>query len=103
MLLLSQALRRRDRQGLSERFLEAAVRILRDTIDFCGGAADGGDAPLLTEDMLPGRTFDGILKNGTANRTIMSTRGGDCMNHGLIYGDCYFVECGSRLMQMGLV
>ena len=46
------------------------------------------------------RTFDGILKYGTANNNQYSKR--RYANHGLVYGDYYLVAFGNRLLQMGL-
>lgn len=108
MLLLSQALSARGDNILSKRFLEASIRIVRDTLDLSLaeetarlsrnlGTAEG----LQVEDCVPGKTFDGILKHGTANNNEHARR--RLADHGLVYGDYYLVEYGNRLMQMGLI
>lgn len=108
MLLLSQALRARGDHRLAERFLEASIRIVRDTLDL--SLADetarfsshlDSTGTLEVEDTFPGKTFDSVLKHGTANNNEHARR--RLADHGLVYGDYYFVEFGNRLMQMGLV
>ena len=108
LLLLSQALRARGDHTLSKRFLEGAIRIIRDTLDLShaeetarlSGFGDKAGG-LKVEDCVPGKTFDGVLKHGTANNNEYARR--RLADHGLVYGDYYLVECGNRLMQMGLV
>lgn len=108
MLLLSQTLSARDDHSLSKRFLDASIRIIWDTLDLSlaeetarlskNPAAAGS---LQVEDCVPGKTFDGVLKHGTANNNEHARR--RLADHGLMYGDYYLVEYGNRLMQMGLI
>lgn len=108
MLLLSQALSARGDDALSRRFLEASIRIVQDTLDLSlaeetarlSGKPDGAGS-LQVEDCVPGKTFDGVLKHGTANNNEHARR--RLADHGLVYGDYYLVEYGNRLMQMGLI
>lgn len=109
MLLLSQALRARGDHRLSKRYLEASLLIVRDTLDLslADETARLSTTPgvetttLCVEDMFPGKTFDSIIKHGTANNNEHARR--RLANHGLVYGDYYLVEFGNRLLQMGLV
>ncbi|KAM0418797.1 hypothetical protein ACHAPT_012307 [Fusarium lateritium] len=106
MLLLSQNLAAQDDHVLSRRFFEAAIDIVKDTIDFSlamekvqFGRDDG--AGIYTKDVLAGQTFEAIMKHGTANNNENARR--RYCNHGLVYGDYYLVEFGNRLLNMGLV
>ncbi|SPO04654.1 related to glucuronyl hydrolase [Cephalotrichum gorgonifer] len=108
MLLLFQALSSRGDYPLAKRFLEASIRIVQDTFDL--SLADerarlstgpGEEGTLQVEDVVPGKTFDSVLKNGTANNNEHARR--RLADHGLVYGDYYLVEYGNRLMQMGIV
>ena len=108
LLLLSQALIARGDHTLSKRFLEASIRIVRHTLDLSlaeekAQLLSNSDAAgsLEVEDCVPGKTFDGVLKHGTANNNEHARR--RLADHGLVYGDYYLVEYGNRLMQMGLV
>jgi hypothetical protein len=109
MLVLSQALAGAGESELATRFREAAVAIVRDTLDFAlaqekvrfrvvGG--DGGEE-LVAEDVVPDSRFDALLKYGTANNNTYARK--RYANHGLVYGDYYLVEFGNRLLRMGLV
>ena len=113
MLVLSQALAGAGEMGLSARFRDASVGIMRDTLDFAlarekvrfrpgaggGVGVDGGG--LVTEDVVEGSRFDALLKFGTANNNTHARK--RYANHGLVYGDYYLVEFGNRLLRMGLV
>ena len=105
LLLLSQALSVQGNRRLSSRFFEASVRIVRDTLDLSLAAEtaflSGAAGVLQAYDSVPGRAFDGVLKNGTANNNENARR--RLADHGLVYGDYYLVEYGNRLMQMELV
>ncbi|KAM0331311.1 hypothetical protein ACHAQA_002981 [Verticillium albo-atrum] len=120
LLVLSQALVAIGKHELSRRFFEAAIRIVRDTLDLSlaeekarfvpqtKGEHEGRRPPpqglddvIAVEDVVPGRTFDSILKNGTANNNEQALR--RLRDHGLVYGDYYLVEFGNRLMKMGLI
>ncbi|GKT91255.1 unsaturated glucuronyl hydrolase [Colletotrichum tofieldiae] len=106
MLLLSQALKGVQQKGLAHRFFQAAVDIVRDTLDHSLAIEKAqfvrskDTAGILVEDSVVGRAFDGILKHGTANNNENARR--RYCNHGLVYGDYYLVEFGNRLLNMGL-
>ncbi|CAJ0541135.1 Ff.00g078990.m01.CDS01 [Fusarium sp. VM40] len=105
MLLLSQSLVALGRHSLSGRFLKAAIKIIRDTLDVSLATEKAkfvveNDA-LKVEDVLARQTFDAILKHGTANNNENARR--RYSNHGLVYGDYYLVEFGNLLLSMGLV
>ncbi|KAL4891173.1 Six-hairpin glycosidase [Aspergillus ambiguus] len=105
LLVLFQALLGAEQDGLARRFLNAAFDIVKDTIDLClsGEGArfviDGSN--IRVEDCMPGKTFDAILKNGTANNNQNARR--RYWNHGLVYGDYYLIEFGNKLLDLGLV
>ncbi|KAL2167494.1 hypothetical protein VTG60DRAFT_1188 [Thermothelomyces hinnuleus] len=104
MLILSQALAGADQAELSTQFRDAALRIVRDTLDFAlaeekAKFRDDGDG-LVAEDVVEGRRFDALLKFGTANNNAYAKK--RYANHGLVYGDYYLVEFGNRLLRMGL-
>jgi hypothetical protein len=108
MLVLSQALAGAGQDGLASSFREAAVTIVRDTLDFALASEKvrfapvaEGDDKLRAEDVEPGRRFDALLKYGTANNNTYARK--RYANHGLVYGDYYLVEFGNRLLRMGLV
>jgi hypothetical protein len=104
MLVLSQALAGAGEAELATRFREAAVAIVRDTLDFALAQekvrfrVDGGE--LVTENVVEGIRFDALLKYGTANNNTYARK--RYANHGLVYGDYYLVEFGNRLLRMGL-
>ncbi|KAM0342023.1 hypothetical protein ACHAPU_009751 [Fusarium lateritium] len=107
MLLISQALAALDRHMLSRRFLQAAIEIVRDTLDVCLAeektkiTTDNSDkTSFKVEDIILGKTFDAILKHGTANNNENARR--RYSNHGLVYGDYYLIEFGNLLLSMGL-
>ncbi|KAF5025717.1 hypothetical protein F66182_2184 [Fusarium sp. NRRL 66182] len=106
MLLLSQALAALGKNTLSQRFLQASIRIVKDTLDVSlsektkfVAASDG--KTLKVEDVVPGATFDALLRHGTANNNENARR--RYCNHGLVYGDYYLVEFGNNLLSLGLV
>ncbi|KAM0328880.1 hypothetical protein ACHAQA_005296 [Verticillium albo-atrum] len=108
MLILFQALSAMSRHSLGSRFLEASITIVRDTLDlslaeeqarFVSSPSANGE--LEVQDVMEGKTFDALLKNGTANNNEGARR--KLWDHGLVYGDYYLVEYGNRLLQMGLV
>jgi hypothetical protein len=107
MLLLSQSLAALGRHSLSTRFLQAAIKIIRDTLDVSLATekakfvVDDNDCSFKVEDVLTSQTFDAILKHGTANNNDNARR--RYSNHGLVYGDYYLVEFGNLLLSMGLV
>ncbi|KAJ5985483.1 hypothetical protein N7499_008233 [Penicillium canescens] len=110
LLVLSQALIAEREKMLAARFFDAAVDLMRGTLDYslaretarfrvvCGGELKEG---LAVEDLVQGERFDAILKHGTANNNENARR--RYANHGLVYGDYYLVRFGNELMRMGLV
>lgn len=108
LVILAQSLAARGDYSLSKRFLEASYRIVRDTLDLSLSEEQArfsttqSDATRLqVENVVEGRTFDAVLKHGTANNNEHARR--RLADHGLVYGDYYLVEYGNRLLQMGLV
>ncbi|RFN54289.1 hypothetical protein FIE12Z_1415 [Fusarium flagelliforme] len=108
MLLLSQSLAGLSKHTLSQHFLKAAIEIVEDTIDVSLATEmakfaidDLGKGSIKVEDVVPGTTFDALLKHGTANNNENAKR--RYANHGLVYGDYYLVEFGNLLLSMGLV
>ncbi|TDZ15922.1 Unsaturated chondroitin disaccharide hydrolase [Colletotrichum orbiculare MAFF 240422] len=107
MLLLSQALEGVQQHALAKRFFDAAVEIVSDTLDHSLATEkaqftrDSDEAGVSVEDAVAGSSFDGVLKNGTANNNENARR--RYANHALVYGDYYLVEFGNRLLNMSLV
>lgn len=105
MLVLFQALSSLQEHRLARHFLDSAIKIVEDTISLSLGATatflPQGDEDIRVEDNVIGRTFDGLLMNGTANNNENARR--RYANHGLVYGDYYLVEFGNKLLSMGLV
>ncbi|KAH6658419.1 Six-hairpin glycosidase-like protein [Truncatella angustata] len=104
LLILSQALAGRGQHELSQRYLEAAVTIVDDTLIFSLAEEKAtlkvnGDE-VIVSDTHKGNRFDAVLKNATANHNARD----HCRywDHGLVYGDYYLIEFGNRLLQMGL-
>lgn len=106
MLILSQALKGQGRHELAVRYLEAALKIVQDTLDFALSkemvciAVDKGSR-LDFSDVEPGKRFDAILKHATVcnNSASLSTT----RDHGLVYADYYLIEFGTRLLRLGLL
>ncbi|KAL4793046.1 Six-hairpin glycosidase-like protein [Aspergillus venezuelensis] len=107
MLLLSQALTAQGDDALASRYRRMAVRIVTDTIELSLAddravlVPDGGLAEVRVSDAVPGRRFDAILKNATANHNAQDND--RYSDHGLVYADYYLLEFGNRLLSMGLV
>lgn len=105
MLVLSQALRATGSHKLSNRFLEAAVAIVDETLAFSLAQEKAvvvyeRGRGVSVKDCQDGQTFDAVLKNATANANAKDhTRYWD---HGLVYGDYYLLEFGNQLLRMGL-
>ncbi|KAE9382155.1 glycoside hydrolase family 88 protein [Stipitochalara longipes BDJ] len=97
ILLLSQVLRGID----GERFRNAAVRVVKETIEL---SLDGSKETLRFKgsEVMEGRVgFDAILRNATANANQDALR--RYWDHGLVYADYFFLEFGNRLLRMGLL
>jgi hypothetical protein len=107
MLVLSQALTVLANHQLALRFRNAALAIARDTASFALAperarfTRSGDGFGLLVENEVAEKTFEAILKLGTANNNEHALK--RYANHGLVYGDYYFVDFGNRLLRMGLV
>ncbi|GAB7332389.1 hypothetical protein MBLNU13_g04205t1 [Cladosporium sp. NU13] len=105
MLILSQALAGQSQFTLSSHFLQAALSIVQDTLDFALAREKARLVtfpyqPIAAEEVVPGSRFDGLLKFGTANNNADAKK--RYSNHGLVYGDYYLVLFGNRLLRMGL-
>ncbi|KAH8660607.1 Six-hairpin glycosidase-like protein [Xylariales sp. PMI_506] len=102
MLVLSQALNSRHQYHLSQRYLEAAITIVEDTLAFSlaeeKATLQFEGEEIKASDVEAGKTFDAILKNATANHNAGDHR--RYWDHGLVYGDYYLIEFGNRLLQM---
>ncbi|KAJ5974726.1 hypothetical protein N7481_011936 [Penicillium waksmanii] len=110
LLVLSQALIAEGEKMLAARFFDAAVDLIRGTLDyslaretarFHSVSGEESKEGLAVEDLVQGKRFDAILKHGTANNNENARR--RYANHGLVYGDYYLVRFGNELMRMGLV
>ncbi|KAL4982003.1 Six-hairpin glycosidase-like protein [Aspergillus falconensis] len=119
MLLLSQALAgiaalARYGEGGSElelasRYRSFAMKIVTDTIEYSLSPEKatlqlGSGLEVVrvqVQDVIPGKRFDAILKNATANHN--SQDHDRYSDHGLVYADYYLLEFGNQLLRMGLV
>jgi hypothetical protein len=105
LLVLAQCLISRGDYAQGQRYLDAALLLVEDTLAFsladekASIVVDGSRVSV--EDTRPGETFDAILKNATANFNASDHR--RYWDHGLVYGDYYLIEFGNRLLRMGLV
>jgi hypothetical protein len=104
MLVLAQALAGCQRHELSAKFLDAAITIVGDTLEFSLAPEKAKlvakPNELVIQDVDAGKRFDAILKNATANHNSADHR--RYCDHGLVYGDYYLLEFGNRLLRMGL-
>ncbi|KAI3557917.1 unsaturated glucuronyl hydrolase [Colletotrichum abscissum] len=105
MLVLSQALAGQGLAKESARYLDMAITIVKDTLDFSLAMEKAkfvfSNGEISTADVEEGKTFDAILKNATANHNTRDHK--RYWDHGLVYGDYYLIEFGNRLLKMGLV
>ncbi|KAK2746162.1 hypothetical protein FQN55_005791 [Onygenales sp. PD_40] len=121
LVLLYQSLSSLGLRGLAVRYLDMAVRIVRDTLELClapdrwvlatrDGAGEGGDGKkdvvvdvvrVPSEGGGDGDSFDAILMHATANFNEFDFR--RYWDHGLVYGDYFLVEFGNKLLRLGLV
>ncbi|KAK5048257.1 hypothetical protein LTR84_005927 [Exophiala bonariae] len=105
LLMLSESLSDGGQHDLSARYIEAALRIVRETIE-CSLAPEKAhltqvDGQITGEDVTPERTFEAILKNATTSNNPMGRE--RIKDHGLVYADYYFIEFGNKLLRMGVV
>jgi hypothetical protein len=116
MLLLHQVLTAENRRDEAAHFLEALLRIVRETLSLSLAPeksafsipASSSSSPLasieypIVEEPLPGEgEFDAILKHATANNNEYSYK--RYADHGLVYADYYFLELGNKMLRMGLL
>ncbi|KAH0284547.1 Six-hairpin glycosidase [Aureobasidium namibiae CBS 147.97] len=105
LLILSQALAGSGDAESSARYLNMATTIMEDTLRFSLAPEKArltwsdGNGPTGT-DVYPDAHFEAILKNATANHNAKDFK--RYWDHGLVYGDYYFLEFGNRLIKMGL-
>jgi hypothetical protein len=102
MVLIHQALIDSPSGSSNHNYLDAAIRIAKDTIDM---SLANDPAPFRLHDDgtvdVAKPAFESILKNATANNNEWALfRYSD---HGLVYADYYFLELGNKLLRMGLV
>lgn len=104
MLILAQELSARGQHGLAIRYKDAAVMLVEDALTFSLAEekavlkVEAGD--IRAEDETPGKRFDAVLKNATANHNFRDHH--RYWDHGLVYGDYYLIEFGNRLLRMRL-
>ncbi|KAJ5363935.1 uncharacterized protein N7496_009648 [Penicillium cataractarum] len=105
LLVLAQCLISRGDHAQGQRYLDAALTIVEDTLAFSLAEEKASilvyGSKVSVEDTRPNETFDAILKNATANFNASDHR--RYWDHGLVYGDYYLIEFGNRLLRMGLV
>jgi hypothetical protein len=104
MLVLSQGLAGLGYGRLAARFRTASLDLMRDLIYVAlapeqAHLVRGAEGQFEAKDVFPGHTFAGLLRYGTANNNENALR--RYANHGLVYGDYYFMEYGNRLLRMG--
>ncbi|KAL2867384.1 glycoside hydrolase family 88 protein [Aspergillus lucknowensis] len=105
LLILSQSLTTLGDAGLARRYLDAAVRIVSETIEYSYSREEarlvdvGGEVRV--DDVVEGQRFDALLKNATANHNAQDHH--RYSDHGLVYADYYLLEFGNRLLRMGLM
>ncbi|CAK7237093.1 hypothetical protein SBRCBS47491_009859 [Sporothrix bragantina] len=106
MVILSQALRGYGQDVLARCYLEAAVTIVKDTMDLSLARekvqmhVDGRGA-LVFQDVEEGR-FDSILKHSTVNNNSASHPSKKHKDHGLVYADYYLLEFATLLTRLGI-
>ncbi|KJR85821.1 glucuronyl hydrolase [Sporothrix schenckii 1099-18] len=111
MLVLSQALRARGQTQEADRFLQAALAIVEDTLalslapetaEFVEEEEEKAESAAwaVVKDTHAGQSFAAILKHATANANARDHH--RYWNHGLVYADYYLLEFGNQLLRMGL-
>jgi hypothetical protein len=108
MLVLSQALNGQGNYISARRYLEAALMIVQDALDFALAKektymAVAKDGALEVLDSEPGERFDSILKNATVCNNPACFGKSRTWDHGLVYGDYYLIEFGTRLLRLGII
>lgn len=108
MLVLSNALVSIGEFDDAQRYLELALAIVQDTIALCYAndslklqlkKTEAGSFEVEAVADNAEESFEGLLKRATANYNENWTD--KYFNHGLVYGDYYFLEFGNRLLQQG--
>ncbi|UNI13371.1 hypothetical protein JDV02_000121 [Purpureocillium takamizusanense] len=114
LLLLHSSLNAVGDAAGARRFFDAAIRIVKETLELCYSTdelrlvvrdGEDGRATIAAEHEGGGGgssepPFDAILKRATANFNRDWTD--KYANHGLVYGDYYLLEFGNRLLQAGI-
>ncbi|KAH6676649.1 Six-hairpin glycosidase-like protein [Halenospora varia] len=103
MLLISEALATEQQLTVSVGFRDAAIGLVRALLqDALAEKAKFvvSGMMLAVEDVEVGATFDGILKDATANNNAGANR--RYRNHGLVYADYYLLQFGNQLLRMRL-
>lgn len=111
MLILSQLLMGQGDRVLAARYLDAALLIVQDVLDLSlaketasiNTVVDKDGTSLEIVDDCANQRFDSILKNATVCNNPASTTKSRSWDSGLVYGDYYLVEFGTRLLRFGLV
>ncbi|KAI3573762.1 Six-hairpin glycosidase-like protein [Fusarium oxysporum f. sp. albedinis] len=104
MLVLSQGLAGLGYDRLAIRFRTASLDIMRDLINFALAAEKAqlvrsANGQVEARDVSPDHAFAGLLRYRTAHNNENALR--RYANHGLVYGDYYFMEYGNKLLSMG--
>ncbi|KAF7561208.1 hypothetical protein G7046_g2926 [Stylonectria norvegica] len=107
MLVLSQSLAGLGKHAESARYLEAALKIVEDTLELALAREKAQLSTTVTggigfEDAEPGTRFDAILKHATVCYNAASFRKNKASDTGLVYADYYLIEFGTRLLRMGI-
>jgi hypothetical protein len=110
MLLLHQMLSA-SKPSVGRKYLDAVMKILRDTVEFGLKSVRDYDAVRFnvdTDDSVSTKTsaanedrWDAIFAHATANNSENALM--RYADHGLVYADYYFLELGNKLLRMGLV
>lgn len=105
MLILAQSLASSTSPNRSSRYVNMALTIVLDTLDFCGAVklelVKTVDGTIRGKGVSGGCHFDAILRNATANNNERSLK--RYSDHGLVYADNYLIEFGNRLLKMGFL
>lgn len=106
MLVLFQSLTGMGNHALATRYLKAATRIVKDTLDLALAKEKVrmhvDTSGQLTFHDVESTRFDAILKHATVNNNSSSFRDNKAKDHGLVYADYYLLEFGTQLLRLGL-